>query len=140
VACASCGTELPGGARFCLQCGHGVAAGAAVASPSPAPETYTPKHLAERILNSKATLEGERKQVTVLFRRPKGSMERLHLHDHTRRSRNRYSCERELRELTKSSLHKVQIRILIGPYLLPVIRWFQYERRRTVLVDRRDSS
>ena len=31
------------------------------------PETYTPKHLAERIPTSKATLEGERKQVTVLF-------------------------------------------------------------------------
>jgi hypothetical protein len=32
------------------------------------PETYTPKHLAENILTSKAALEGERKQVTVSFR------------------------------------------------------------------------
>jgi class 3 adenylate cyclase len=32
-----------------------------------APEAYTPKHLAEKILTSKAALEGERKQVTVLF-------------------------------------------------------------------------
>jgi class 3 adenylate cyclase/tetratricopeptide (TPR) repeat protein len=31
------------------------------------PESYTPKHLAEKILTSKAALEGERKQVTVLF-------------------------------------------------------------------------
>jgi uncharacterized protein YbjQ (UPF0145 family) len=31
------------------------------------PETYTPKHLAEKILTSKSALEGERKQVTVLF-------------------------------------------------------------------------
>src|SRR5215470_7930315 len=31
------------------------------------PESYTPKHLAERILTSKSALEGERKQVTVLF-------------------------------------------------------------------------
>ena len=31
------------------------------------PETYTPKHLAEKILTSKTALEGERKQVTVLF-------------------------------------------------------------------------
>src|SRR5215510_8097821 len=77
LVCASCGTELPGGARFCLQCGHAVATGVAVASPSPAPEAYTPKHLAEKILTSKAALEGERKQVTVLFADLKGSMELL---------------------------------------------------------------
>jgi class 3 adenylate cyclase/predicted ATPase len=41
------------------------------------PETYTPKHLAEKILTSKSALEGERKQVTVLFADMKGSMERL---------------------------------------------------------------
>jgi len=41
------------------------------------PETYTPKHLAERILLSRAALEGERKQVTVLFADLKGSMELL---------------------------------------------------------------
>src|SRR5207247_7132692 len=41
------------------------------------PETYTPKHLAEKILTSKAALEGERKQVTVLFADLKGSMELL---------------------------------------------------------------
>jgi class 3 adenylate cyclase len=32
-----------------------------------APESYTPRHLAERILTSRSALEGERKQVTVLF-------------------------------------------------------------------------
>ncbi len=38
-------------------------------SPPPArePRAYTPKHLAEKILASKSALEGERKQVTVLF-------------------------------------------------------------------------
>jgi class 3 adenylate cyclase len=41
------------------------------------PEAYTPKHLAERIINSKAALEGGRKQVTVLFADLKGSMELL---------------------------------------------------------------
>jgi len=41
------------------------------------PETYTPKHLAEKILTSKNSLEGERKQVTVLFADMKGSMELL---------------------------------------------------------------
>ena len=41
------------------------------------PQTYTPRHLAEKILTSKAALEGERKQVTVLFADLKGSMELL---------------------------------------------------------------
>jgi class 3 adenylate cyclase len=41
------------------------------------PDAYTPKHLAERIINSKAALEGERKQVTVLFADLKGSLELL---------------------------------------------------------------
>jgi class 3 adenylate cyclase len=40
-------------------------------------KSYTPKHLAEKILTSKAALEGERKQVTVLFADLKGSMELL---------------------------------------------------------------
>jgi class 3 adenylate cyclase len=54
-----------------------VVAGTAAPIRSPAPETYTPKHLAEKILTSKAALEGERKQVTVLFADLKGSMELL---------------------------------------------------------------
>jgi class 3 adenylate cyclase/tetratricopeptide (TPR) repeat protein len=41
------------------------------------PQSYTPKHLAEKILSSKSALEGERKQVTVLFADLKGSMELL---------------------------------------------------------------
>ena len=41
------------------------------------PDVYTPKHLAEKILTSKSALEGERKQVTVLFADLKGSMELL---------------------------------------------------------------
>jgi class 3 adenylate cyclase len=39
------------------------------------PETYTPRHLAEKILTSRAALEGERKQVTILFADIKGSTE-----------------------------------------------------------------
>ena len=41
----------------------------------PSPRAYTPKHLADKILQSKSALEGERKQVTVLFADVKGSME-----------------------------------------------------------------
>jgi class 3 adenylate cyclase len=75
LACGACGAELPGGARFCLQCGQAVVGSTAVPVRSPAPEAYTPRHLAEKILTSKAALEGERKQVTVLFADLKGSME-----------------------------------------------------------------
>ena len=46
-------------------------------APTPAPLTYTPPYLAEKILTSKSALEGERKQVTVLFADLKGSMELL---------------------------------------------------------------
>ena len=74
--CANCGTQLPAGAKFCFECAHPV--GSASTTPRfGAPESYTPKHLAERIINSKAALEGERKQVTVLFADLKGSMELL---------------------------------------------------------------
>jgi class 3 adenylate cyclase len=44
---------------------------------APTPLSYTPKHLAEKILTSRAALEGERKQVTVLFADIKGSMAML---------------------------------------------------------------
>jgi len=50
---------------------------AAAAVKFPSPDSYTPKHLAEKILTSKSALEGERKQVTVLFADLKGSMELL---------------------------------------------------------------
>jgi class 3 adenylate cyclase len=43
----------------------------------PSPQTYTPAHLVEKILTSKTALEGERKQVAVLFADLKGSMELL---------------------------------------------------------------
>src|SRR5215467_1289373 len=48
---------------------------APVIEPVRAPHAYTPPHLAEKILTSKAALEGERKQVTVLFADLKSSME-----------------------------------------------------------------
>jgi hypothetical protein len=75
--CATCGTELPAGAKFCLECGQSVSVQPAVASRFTSPGTYTPQHLAEKILTSKSALEGERKQVTVLFADMKGSMELL---------------------------------------------------------------
>jgi len=65
LTCSACGIELPGGARFCLQCGRAVSGGSSAAARTPAPDAYTPKHLAERILTSKAALEGERKHTST---------------------------------------------------------------------------
>jgi Adenylate and Guanylate cyclase catalytic domain/Double zinc ribbon len=76
LRCSNCGTQLPAGAKFCFECATPVSAPGSK-SRVLSPEAYTPKHLAERILNSKAALEGERKQVTVLFADLKGSMELL---------------------------------------------------------------
>ena len=77
--CASCDTPLSPGVKFCGECGGKVAGSAAAGPPAAVPDRsprdYTPKHLADKILQSKSALEGERKQVTVLFADVKGSME-----------------------------------------------------------------
>src|SRR2546426_1655736 len=71
--CAACGAETPPTAKFCPECAAPMAAKPQAAAPDP--RAYTPKHLAEKILTSRAALEGDRKQVTVLFADVKGSME-----------------------------------------------------------------
>ncbi len=76
-ACANCGRPLSATAKFCPECAQPVSGPTEATSAFGSPEAYTPKHLAERILTSKAALEGERKQVTVLFADMKGSMELL---------------------------------------------------------------
>ena len=76
LSCVKCQAELPPSAKFCLECGQRVTA-SGTGSRFATPDAYTPKHLAARILTSKAALEGERKQVTVLFADIKGSMELL---------------------------------------------------------------
>ncbi|HSE05317.1 MAG TPA: AAA family ATPase, partial [Methylomirabilota bacterium] len=74
VACPRCGFVHEPGARFCGGCGQPILT---VAGRFASPETYTPPHLAEKIRTSRGTLEGERKQVTVLFADMKGSLELL---------------------------------------------------------------
>jgi ribosomal protein L40E len=64
LTCTKCRSELPAGAKFCLECGAAVASQATAEARFASPESYTPKHLAEKILTSKSALEGERKQVT----------------------------------------------------------------------------
>src|SRR5262245_55473084 len=81
--CPVCGSQPPLGAAFCDHCGTPLSGSAPTATPPPLLlrpqmlQAYTPKHLAEKILTSRSALEGERKQVTVLFADLKGSMELL---------------------------------------------------------------
>jgi len=65
--CPHCGHEVSLTARFCLECGQLLASPPTLESRFASPQSYTPKHLAEKILTSRSALEGERKQVTVLF-------------------------------------------------------------------------
>src|ERR1700757_796812 len=69
IKCQSCGKENPPTHKFCFECGNKLNE-----SVKPTkilnldePRSYTPKHLVEKILSGRASLEGERKQVTVLF-------------------------------------------------------------------------
>jgi hypothetical protein len=86
MGCPRCGRDNPASARFCMECGAGLrrgcgrcgaklpaeagfcpACGQEGAAPERDVREYTPTHLAEKILQSRSALEGERKQVTVLF-------------------------------------------------------------------------
>ena len=67
-ACNDCGFENLPGDKYCGECGHELGQ-----TQKPhlfdydRPQSYTPKHLAERILSGRSAIEGERKSVTVLF-------------------------------------------------------------------------
>jgi len=76
--CSHCSTENPPGFKFCGECGSPL--DVSVAEPSASPprdpaqlprrppvQDYTPPHLAGQVFQSRTALEGERKQVTVLF-------------------------------------------------------------------------
>jgi predicted ATPase/class 3 adenylate cyclase len=79
--CSECGAVLRANALFCGACGTPVALSATPADqPPPQPvqrdttegarargTPYTPRHLAEKVLHSRTALQGERRQVTVLF-------------------------------------------------------------------------
>jgi class 3 adenylate cyclase/tetratricopeptide (TPR) repeat protein len=74
TGCPNCGSQVSATAKFCPECAHPlmpVAGEPRFASP----KDYTPKHLANRILAAKANLDGERKQVTILFADIKDSTE-----------------------------------------------------------------
>src|SRR3989442_5453160 len=94
VICAACATTNPLGSKFCSGCGSPLTGQSRVPSPESrvpslessvpplsSPLSYTPRHLAERILAEQAAMEargaldGERKIITALFADIKGSME-----------------------------------------------------------------
>ncbi len=70
MQCPACSHDNRSDAKFCNECGGRLRSETAAAAPRP----YTPRHLAERILTSRAALLGERKPVTVLFADVQGSM------------------------------------------------------------------
>jgi len=66
--CPECNKDLPLSAKFCDECGHKFGeAIVKVLIDCSKPKSYTPKHLADKILTTRSSLEGERKIVTVLF-------------------------------------------------------------------------
>ena len=73
VTCPRCQVQLEPDSRFCDRCGADLAPSAVIEPDgrlklqARSPGSYTPAHLAEKILTSRSALEGERKQVTVLF-------------------------------------------------------------------------
>jgi class 3 adenylate cyclase/tetratricopeptide (TPR) repeat protein len=76
-ACERCGTGLGPKAKFCAECGESTSGAKKPTTnekPQRSPRDYTPRHLADKILQNKSALEGERKRVTVLFADIKGSL------------------------------------------------------------------
>src|SRR5262245_33612021 len=75
IRCSSCGFENALAIKFCGECGKPLSEASKARPRTPDPRSYTPKHLAEKILNYRAAIEGERTQVIALFADIKGSME-----------------------------------------------------------------
>ena len=68
LVCPGCGAKIPWGTKFCGECGCQITKPSeAIPVDYSAPQSYTPKHLAEKIMTSRSSIEGERKLVTVMF-------------------------------------------------------------------------
>ncbi|GAG37333.1 unnamed protein product, partial [marine sediment metagenome] len=68
IVCPECGNINPLGSNFCNGCGHDLTeAKSAPPIDYSQPQSYTPKFLADKILTTRGSIEGERKLVTVLF-------------------------------------------------------------------------
>ena len=73
-ACPACGSSVEAGEKFCGSCGAALSGRGRGSRPAPS-ATSPPTHLVEKILASRSALQGERKQVTVLFADVQGSMD-----------------------------------------------------------------
>ena len=66
--CPQCGTSLPSTAKFCNECGCALSEARKIpAVDYSQPQSYTPRHLKDKILTTRSAIEGKRKLVTVLF-------------------------------------------------------------------------
>jgi class 3 adenylate cyclase/tetratricopeptide (TPR) repeat protein len=85
TVCSHCGEPNRRGATFCRICGQAINQTSTIATAkvpgAPSPDSYVPRHLAEKILASRQSLEGERKQVTVLFADIRDSMKLIENRD-----------------------------------------------------------
>ena len=67
AVCAACGKSNSPESRYCDACGGALVGDASIVAVPQNPRAYTPAHLVQKILTTRSALEGERKQVTVLF-------------------------------------------------------------------------
>jgi class 3 adenylate cyclase/tetratricopeptide (TPR) repeat protein len=67
MICPACGKGNSPGSKFCNDCGHPFASTPTPPLDPSKPHSYTPKFLADKILTTRSSIEGERKLVTVLF-------------------------------------------------------------------------
>ncbi|NIS59708.1 MAG: AAA family ATPase, partial [Proteobacteria bacterium] len=68
LKCSQCGSEIEEKERFCGACGTDLRASKEVTPIDYSkPQSYTPRFLADKILTTRSSIEGERKLVTVLF-------------------------------------------------------------------------
>src|SRR2546423_14091617 len=80
LSCPKCGVNVTPGSRFCDKCGAALTdppTWQAVPPRFASPDSYTPAHLARKILTERVALDRERKQVTVLFADVKGSTDHV---------------------------------------------------------------
>ena len=68
ITCSACGKINPIGSKFCNECGQDLRKLIEVPPIDYSkPHSYTPKFLADKILTTRSSIEGERKLITVLF-------------------------------------------------------------------------
>ena len=74
MKCPKCKTDNPKNAKFCIECGHNFSIPhkktlqeLSIEQKIDKIQRYLPKGLAEKILSQRGKIEGEHKQITVMF-------------------------------------------------------------------------